>query len=130
MAGDTVTLSGEGCAVEIADLALTGQFVNGTLEFPPYPPGVAFAATANDDGSWSATVTVPAGTPPGSYPVHATCSDGEATVDSAAVSAQAVLFTYPASSLTVVATAAEAVTIPSNVGGAAVSISAAPDFTG
>lgn len=75
--------------------------VTGTVGFTP---PVAFSATAGPEGTWSAQVVVPLGTPAGSYPVNASC--GNPSVTNADVSGQAINFAYAPASLTVAVAAA------------------------
>lgn len=86
--GATVTISGTGClqpsaiafdnGVDTAGepVASNGGQLSGTVSGSvAFVPPVAFGPiTAAPDGSWSTTVVVPPGTPPGSYPVSATCT--------------------------------------------------------
>jgi hypothetical protein len=74
--GEAVTISGTGCVLtglldSVAQATVPGS-VTGTVGFTP--PLAFGPITAAADGSWSTSVVVPAGTPPGSYPVNATCT--------------------------------------------------------
>lgn len=101
--GATVTISGTGCVTPVVTvnagvgaLAL-GTTVSGSVAFVP---PVAFGPIAvSDDASWSTSVVVPAGTPPGSYAVTATCDFPETGSTAAlhatgSVTAQATGFAY------------------------------------
>lgn len=101
--GGTVTISGTECALldeaapptEVSPTAL-GGIVTGTVAFtPPLPFG---PVTAASDGTWSTTIVVPAGTPPGSYAVNATCADPPGVNQ---VTAQATGFAYETKFLTI-----------------------------
>jgi hypothetical protein len=71
-AGDTVTISGTGCfrprsdAVEVALLDGTAQVSHGVVEAKDID---------TTDGSWSAKLAIPPGTPPGKYTVASTCDN-------------------------------------------------------
>lgn len=100
--GGTVTISGTECnldaVVPTVDVnpAAVGGIVTGTVAFTP---PVAFGPiTAAANGSWSTQIVVPAGTPPGSYAVNATCAQ---PAGSAEVSAQAVNFAYETKYITI-----------------------------
>lgn len=106
--GGPVTISGTGCFLEIVAggvgaAAGTPGTVTGTIGF--IPPLAFGPVTAAADGTWSTSVVVPAGTPAGTYAVHATCTlpaNSNATAASGQVTALASgTFSYPNRSLTV-----------------------------
>ncbi len=124
--GDTVTISGTGCLQPVVgtdgasvqgvsggdiDVQVVGDdtsaladpvpgTVSGTVGFDPPVAFGPIAAAA--DGTWSTQVVVPPGTPPGTYPVDATCT--YPPVAGNGVSGQAVTdtsFDYQAKSVVV-----------------------------
>jgi hypothetical protein len=124
--GATVTISGTGCLqppVALnqsanapgspvgADVVL-GPGVSATGTAPlsgtasgsvAFTPAVPFGpVTAAPDGTWSTTIVVPPGTPPGNYPVSATCSyppisTGELSVPAVTLTS----FAYRTASITI-----------------------------
>jgi hypothetical protein len=72
--GQMVTISGTLCTKKVFGGSVgTGGPVQVTVGYPS--PVSATTTAAGGTGNWSVQVTVPAGTPPGSYAVTATCSD-------------------------------------------------------
>jgi hypothetical protein len=72
--GQVVTISGTLCTKEVFGGSQgTGGPVQVTVGYPS--PVTVSTTGAGGTGSWSVQVTVPPGTPAGSYPVNATCSD-------------------------------------------------------
>ena len=106
--GETVTISGTGCVLDeliqtgVAAAATAPGIVTGNVAFtPPLPFG---PINAEADGTWSATIVVPPGTPAGTYAVNATCT---LPIIPFEVSAQAQeTFQYAPGSLTIAVPAA------------------------
>ena len=72
--GTAVTISGMLCTKAVfGGSASTGGSVSVTVGYPS--PVTAQTTGSPSSGNWSVQVTVPPGTPPGSYPVNATCND-------------------------------------------------------
>jgi hypothetical protein len=99
--GEAVTISGAGCAATAVITSLNASTPGGTVTGSvAFDPPLAFGPlTAAPDGTWSASIVVPPGTPPGSYAVSATCTF---PIDFESVSALAAGFDYPTTYLTVV----------------------------
>lgn len=74
--GEAVTISGTACLIPIQGSAFgtaqPGGTVTGSVAFTP--PLVFGPITAAADGTWSTSIVVPAGTPPGEYAVSASCA--------------------------------------------------------
>ena len=113
VAGETVTISGTGCKLDVGPGGIGGNdvsgnpfepgLVTGNVAFtPPLPFGPINAAA---DGTWSTIIVVPPGTPAGTYAVNATCTLPVPTIGE--VSAQASgTFQYAPGSLTIAVPAA------------------------
>ena len=101
--GEMVTISGTGCITDEvsgprAAVTIAGVVAGNVAFTPPLSFG---PINAEADGTWSTTIVVPAGTPPGTYAMNATCT----LVNIAEVSAQASgTFQYAPGSLTIAMT--------------------------
>jgi len=119
--GSTFTVSGTGCTIDIFPLGdpAPGQVVSVTVGFSPTP--VTMTTTAADGtGAWTLTFTVPAGTPPGPYPVTATCSIQAENGDNAVaevVAFQTPGIAYPAATYTVTTVPVPVVVAPRTLTG-------------
>jgi hypothetical protein len=73
--GQQVTITGTGCTKGVfGGSQAAGGNVTVTIGFTP-PNTLGPAPAQGGTGTWSFTVTVPPGTPPGSYPINAVCDD-------------------------------------------------------
>lgn len=106
--GSSFTVSGTGCTINAFPLGnpAPGQVVSVTVGFAPTPVTMTTTA-ANGTGAWSLTFTVPEGTPPGPYPVTATCSlqaqNGNSVVAEVVAFQPLPSVSYPAATYTVTA---------------------------
>jgi len=142
MPGDSFTVSGADCT-PVLEMGVQGfapagngppifmSTVNVTVQFPT--PVSMTVTPDQESGEWSASFTVPAGTPPGTYDVTAECINEE-PLSPDAVDAQD--FTYaPGTVYTVQATPATAPAVPAPAGTeepapVPVPVAAAPASTG